>query len=209
LATYEIFDRQTQAAPDDTSFLEGAVFKVRIRDNVAPWGKSLDPWPFMIEVVQLVGPELPPCLAKYNETAGAGQTVQLGDLITQVNEATDAKGMNSELRSTKPVTLTIARPTQLKVKIPRVTNEVWGLYMSYQNEQSECVLIKNIQDGAIASYNRSGAGPELKKQDLIQAVNGVTGPARVLLETMKASTALDLVLLRLPTVYLNENREQT
>lgn len=202
LATCEVLDRQSQveaAGPStvDEDVVEGHTFRLCIEENFEAWGKSLDPWPFGVEVVQLVGPSLPPSIAKYNATAK--DKVQQGDLITQVNEATDAKGMNNELRSCKPVTLSMARPSRVKVSVPK-NDQVWGLFMSYQNEQSECVLIKNIQDGAVASYNASGGGgPKLKKQDLIQSVNGVTGPARILLETMKASTTLDLVLLRLPS----------
>merc|ERR1719410_2964872 len=95
------------------------------------------------------------------------------------------------------VRLGIQRPSKLRgVTVHKVETPL-GLTLAYQQDGSTCLQIRGPMKGAAQVYN--DAAPSYMKihpGDFIESVNGVAGSAKELLEEIRKSSTVDLVLLR-------------
>lgn len=123
-----------------------------------------------------------------------------GDCIVEVNGIRgDPQELNFLLRSSKltpAVDIVLRRPTRFIVEIDK-TGMSLGLQLSYTLTM-RALLISSIKEGAVREYNATAKidRPAVQEGDRIVEVNGVTGAADKLLETIRNSNMVTLVFHR-------------
>lgn len=178
-----------------------------MRNKGTTWGLEADHWADgKLQIVKLVegGP-----VAEYNASVAEGLApkVQLLDIVTAINgQPADAKGAKL-LSSSKETTLTLklVRPNRFHITLAK-NGERWGVNLHYNQTRSTCLCVRQILSGAVATHNAQDAGDgprpwHVEVNDLIEAVNGISGQPTQMMKEFSHCERADIVILRTqPTV---------
>lgn len=134
----------------------------------------------------------------HNLRAKANKKVKPGYFIVGVNGISgSAQTMVDEMRRSRTWKLQVARNHDFMVTLEKAG----PLRLDLQFEKdSDCIVIRKVGEiGVVKEYNESmssDAEKQIKPGDRILDVNGTAGPAKVLLETIRNSTELNLKIGR-------------
>lgn len=134
----------------------------------------------------------------YNASVDESRRVEPNDLILEVNGATEPKAMAERINEDEELTLRVVHLERREVTIHK-KGEQLGLTLLFHEIASACLFVKEIGAGAVKKHNESAAPEDVVwPQDFIASVNGQTGRGHELLQVLKASNSVELVLLRMP-----------
>jgi len=188
-------DETPQAAPPQPVVPEG-YFEIDIPKGDAALGISLDSWTIGLYVSGIVDGGV---VKNYNASVEASKQVQVSDFIVEVNGNTQTDKMVVALKSERQLKLKLFRSDPIKIKISK-GDKLLGLNVSIQKEvRGKTIFVQGLLDGAAGDYNE-GALPEaqVKTNDCIISVNGVTDDAGEMLAAMKRDKDVEFVLVRAP-----------
>jgi len=171
-------------------------FEIDIPKGDAVLGLSLDSWTIGLYISGIQDGGV---VKDYNASAEASKKVQVSDFIVGVNGTTQTDKMVVALKSERQLKLKLFRSAPIKINISK-GDKLLGLNVSIQKEvRGKTIFVQGLLDGAAQDYNE-GALPEaqVKTNDCIISVNGVTDDAGEMLAAMKRDKDVEFVLLRAP-----------
>lgn len=193
-----------QAEVEDHSRAAVVAFECTLEKRGASkdaWGLDLDYWRWGLEALQVLSVKEGGSVSAYNVTAAEDRRVLPDDFIVNVNGTASAEGMVSEMDKKSRVSIQVARSQQVSVRIPRRgEEESMGVSMSYQQDISRCVRVRQILEGPVLLFNGSalkGREEQVRVCDFIRSANKVQGSALAILQELKSPGPVDLVLLRI------------
>jgi len=169
-------------------------FQCALRHDADGIGLTCDVWPAFLQVTTVSGGSA----GSYNSSVAENERISRNDAILAVNGCTEPEAMMRMLESEVQITLQVVRPSRLMVKVSRDAC-TFGLQLAIHTATSTCIWIDRIEEGAVQSYNfRVAANLQIRPQDLIESVNGVAGMVSKMVEEMRSSSKVELVVLRVP-----------
>merc|ERR1712217_996897 len=103
--------------------------------------------------------------------------------------------MMAELRNNTAVELRVRRPFVMNVSVNRAGASV-GCGITYDASTGVSLVIETIADGCIKNWNIAHPDRIVKQGDRVISVNGQVGRAPQLLDFIKGSDALQLIIVR-------------
>mmetsp|Transcript_33895 Transcript_33895/g.97529 ORF Transcript_33895/g.97529 Transcript_33895/m.97529 type:complete len:262 (-) Transcript_33895:145-930(-) len=131
----------------------------------------------------------------YNETAFEGKDIRQGDYICSVNGKVDIPAMRRMLQSQMVLDLKISRPRLTTFTIHKGSKGM-GLDLKW-SQGGMALLVDSIKEGTVQEGKL-----DIKPGDRILAVGGKTGCWQTLLDVMKASDPVTLLISRCPPKFL-------
>lgn len=187
-------------------------FEVTLTRTKGSWGFDADFWSAgRLQVVKIAerGP-----LADSNAAAGAAQVRPL-DLVTAINGQPAAEANLKAITGSqeKCLSLSVVRPYRFHVTVHK-NGEQWGVDLRYHETRSRCLGVQKVLSGAVAKHNEVdvGDGPRHRQvlaEDLIEAVNGVSGRPTQMMKEFQRCKVADIVILRLPPQLRQVGRERS
>lgn len=130
-------------------------------------------------------------VAAYNAGVGEDRKVRAGDYIKAVNGVRQSAGAMAEaLKANTVLVLEVQRPDVFIRKVTRRRHERMGLDLNY-SERGSSLVITEVGSGALKR-----CAPDIQPGDRVVAVNGLTGTALNLLETIQRLDTMDLSISR-------------
>jgi len=171
-----------------------ALEEITVTKHESGLGLAIDVTPIGLQVLRIgVG-----AVRSYNAVALDERRVALHDLIVKVNGAHDPKEMAERMNDDGTVTLQFVRLERRVVTVDKGGANL-GLSLLFHEASSSCLFVKEIFEGAVHSYNKSvDEDSKVLPEDFIERVNGVRGPGCKLLQELKNSSKVVIVLLRQP-----------
>lgn len=123
-------------------------------------------------------------LLQYNMNAAAAQQIKVGDFILDVNgQRDDAEKMLETINCSSKVAMKFRHPLEFTINIDKARWATFGVGLDYHADGTS-MMITEVRAGPFQEWNQTNAGKEVKAQDRIIAVNGMTGMANALCEAM-------------------------
>jgi hypothetical protein len=139
--------------------------------------------------------------ADYN-SKNVQNPVSVGDEITAVNNVTDRRDIQTELKKNGVLRIKIYKPGQRArdtwvVSVTKSQGQSLGIEFSFAKNGSGLRVTKISPSGLIADWNKQNTGHNLSVGDVIMEVNGVKSTSDVE-EELKTFKRLDVVVARPP-----------
>jgi len=189
-----LLDVGTEDSSGRLSSRRSALEEITVTKHESGLGLAIDITPIGLQVIRIgVG-----AVRSYNAVALDERRVALHDLIVKVNGAHDPKEMAGRMNDDGTVTLQFVRLERRVVTVDKGGASL-GMSLLFHEASSSCLFVKEIFEGAVHTYNRSAdEDSKVLPEDFIERVNGVRGPGCKLLQELKNSSKVVLVLLRQP-----------
>lgn len=192
----------TDAAADKDS--EKATFECTLNKGGAKLGLELDYWSRGIQITRLVSGGID----TYNSGVPEERQLLKHHFLLKVNGETKVENMKEKLLQNQVLTVTVARPMRLRIRIERAPgggdespggdgSTTWGVRLQHQVAKSTCLQVSEVLPGALQAHNDS-ALPELqiKRFDFIESVNNISDNSHQMFEEFKKQQVVELVVLR-------------
>mmetsp|Transcript_51245 Transcript_51245/g.149079 ORF Transcript_51245/g.149079 Transcript_51245/m.149079 type:complete len:256 (-) Transcript_51245:204-971(-) len=128
---------------------------------------------------------------EYNTAAPKALRVRDGDYIVSVNGVRgDSAALQRELGASAVLSLVLRRPQLRRLSFQKAGRRP-GLFVKYASQGSTCLWVQRLVSGAIAE-----SGIDIVEGDRITSVCGVAGDPQAMLEALRASDPVDLVVVR-------------
>jgi hypothetical protein len=155
-------------------------------------GMALDLLDSMRPQVQSVDPGGP--IGRWNESAPPAEVVKPGDFIIAVNGMRGStQAMIQNLKEATSLQILVNRPLKFDVAVKKAGT--LGVDLDY-TLSSISLLINAVHPGPVDDWNEAHPEREVCAKDRITSVNGISGPAKELLQEISNSTELKLGISR-------------
>jgi len=132
----------------------------------------------------------------HNLRATDNRKVLAGYHIVGVNgKSGKAEAMVDEMRRSRTWRLKVARKHEFTVTLEKTGHLCLDLQFE---KESDCIVIRKVGEGVVHAYNERAedADQKVRNGDRIVNVNGVAGPAKTMLQTIKENTDLTFKIAR-------------
>lgn len=122
--------------------------------------------------------------------------VKPGDRIVKVNgKQGDDEMLIAEVRGSSSLTMLVRRAHQFNVTVEKNGKEL-GMAVVGGNVNLDMLKISALREGVIDRWNKSNPDLEVRIEDRIVVVNGVSGDPNDMIETMQQNQRLEMTLIR-------------
>lgn len=163
------------------------------KDGKTSFGLGLDPLGTSGRVLSI---EKDGLVWKLNQTAALEAQVKVGDFLVEVNgKRGEAKAMCEEILKATNVQMKVKPALSFTASIDKKTHGKLGVGLDFLQEGNS-LLVTEVRPGPIQDWNTENPDRQVKANDKIVAVNGITGTSKMLMDAVKSSPNIDIVIAR-------------
>lgn len=134
----------------------------------------------------------------WNKTCHAEQQLKACDYIVAVNGANDTTTILKRLKLDSKLEVTIQRATEFRVHISK-RDAVLGIDFTYTSSGTSLLIRTVLGEGAFHDWNAGRDSDVVKANDRIVEVNATRGTCWELIDRMKSSDELDILISPAPS----------